>query len=418
MLLHAQDKGVHFEQGLTWDQVKAKAKAEKKDIFMDCYATWCGPCKIMDATVYPKDSVGIYLNKKFISVKVQMDTSKNDNGETKSWYADAKEIREEYAITAMPSFLFFNSAGKPMDKEVGAKDEKKFIAMVKDVFTPSNQYYTLFTSYQNSSLDYNMMPKLAKMADKIGEKDKSLQIAKDYMHQVLDKLPDSQFRKKENLGFISSFDKMVTTKDRIFELYYHHMAEMDSIMSDGYSKTFVNQIISNEEIVPAIEAAKNTKSEPNWKNMERTIKNKYGSSYADQNILTYKVFWYKFNKEWGNYTKYLSLSMNNNLNMYKEIGGLGALMGLNNNAFEVFKYSNNKKELSSALVWIELAIPMVEGYLKAGVLDTKANILYKLGRKEEAFATEQEAQALDPKSNKYKEVNEKMRLNLPTWSQN
>src|SRR5437016_7533889 len=70
-------KGVQFEKNLNWQQVLAKAKAENKYIFLDCFATWCGPCKLMDKNVYPNDTVGNYFNQNFISVKVQMDETKN-----------------------------------------------------------------------------------------------------------------------------------------------------------------------------------------------------------------------------------------------------------------------------------------------------------------------------------------------------
>ena len=36
--------GVNFEQ-LTFDEALSKAKAENKLVFMDCYTTWCAPCK-------------------------------------------------------------------------------------------------------------------------------------------------------------------------------------------------------------------------------------------------------------------------------------------------------------------------------------------------------------------------------------
>src|ERR1700744_5232469 len=71
--------GIHFETGKTWDQVLAKAKSEKKYIFVDCYATWCGPCKMMDRDIYPKDSVGNYMNSRYVSVKVQMDKTTMDD---------------------------------------------------------------------------------------------------------------------------------------------------------------------------------------------------------------------------------------------------------------------------------------------------------------------------------------------------
>ncbi len=39
-LAFAQQEGVHFEHGLSWEEITAKAKAENKGIFMDCYTTW------------------------------------------------------------------------------------------------------------------------------------------------------------------------------------------------------------------------------------------------------------------------------------------------------------------------------------------------------------------------------------------
>src|SRR5687768_17445714 len=83
------EKGIKFEQGLSWDQIKAKAKAQNKYIFIDSYATWCGPCKAMDQDVYPSEKVGNFFNDKFVSVKVQFDKMEQDTEQVKKWYADA-----------------------------------------------------------------------------------------------------------------------------------------------------------------------------------------------------------------------------------------------------------------------------------------------------------------------------------------
>src|SRR5260221_8961830 len=108
----SEDRRILFEPGLSWEQVKTKAKAENKYIFVDCYATWCGPCKLMDKEVYPNDTVATYINEKFIAVKLQLDSSKQDNENVKSWYATARKIGEEYEITGYPTFLFFTPDGK------------------------------------------------------------------------------------------------------------------------------------------------------------------------------------------------------------------------------------------------------------------------------------------------------------------
>src|ERR1700743_1441079 len=55
----AQEKGIHFEPVTErWGEVLKKAKAEHKDIFVDCYATWCAPCKAMDHDIYTNEKVG------------------------------------------------------------------------------------------------------------------------------------------------------------------------------------------------------------------------------------------------------------------------------------------------------------------------------------------------------------------------
>ncbi|KKX50276.1 thioredoxin domain-containing protein [Sphingobacterium sp. IITKGP-BTPF85] len=47
-----QEKGITFEHGLNWSQIKEKAKKENKFIFVDLFTTWCGPCKYMSASVF------------------------------------------------------------------------------------------------------------------------------------------------------------------------------------------------------------------------------------------------------------------------------------------------------------------------------------------------------------------------------
>ena len=42
------------------------AKVENKLVFMDCYTSWCGPCKRMAAQEFTQEKAGEYFNPRFI----------------------------------------------------------------------------------------------------------------------------------------------------------------------------------------------------------------------------------------------------------------------------------------------------------------------------------------------------------------
>ena len=201
--LYAQDKGVKFETGLSWKQIQAKAKAENKYVFVDGYATWCGPCKLMDQNTYPSEKVGDVVNTAFISVKAQMDSTKADNAYTKSWYADARELMSRYNVTAFPSFLFFSTDGKLVHRGVGYLKADDFIKVVKSAADPERQYYTLVELYKKGKLGYDAMPYLSDETSRFKDDQLSMAIGMDYIRNYLYKLPDNELYTPEHIHFLA-----------------------------------------------------------------------------------------------------------------------------------------------------------------------------------------------------------------------
>jgi thioredoxin 1 len=87
------------------NDILAKAKAEKKLIFIDAYATWCGPCKLMDRNVFTHSPTADFFNKNFISYKVNIE---KDNGPT---------LQLLYEVSALPGLLFLDVNGNLLLKE-------------------------------------------------------------------------------------------------------------------------------------------------------------------------------------------------------------------------------------------------------------------------------------------------------------
>lgn len=115
--LNAQ--GIIFEEGKTFEQLLTQAKKENKIIFMDCYTTWCGPCKRLAAEVFPKEEVGNYFNAKFINSKFDM-----EKGEGPS-------IATEFGVRAYPTMLWIDGNRKVVNRLVGLADPQTLIAAGK-----------------------------------------------------------------------------------------------------------------------------------------------------------------------------------------------------------------------------------------------------------------------------------------------
>lgn len=113
--------GINFSD-LSFAEAKALAKKKKKIIFIDAYASWCGPCKMLDKNTFSDQSVGTYFNDKFISVKI--DCEKHPDGRT---------VASTYSVTAYPTLIWIDAEGNLVKKEVGYKNPEQLLRAVQDI---------------------------------------------------------------------------------------------------------------------------------------------------------------------------------------------------------------------------------------------------------------------------------------------
>ena len=114
--------GIKFFQG-SLKEAKAKAKKENKLIFIDCYTTWCGPCKSMAKKTFVNKEVGEYYNKNFICLKMDMEKG------------EGIKIAGNYSIEAYPTYLFLDSKGEVKHRDLGFIDATRFIEVGKTALT-------------------------------------------------------------------------------------------------------------------------------------------------------------------------------------------------------------------------------------------------------------------------------------------
>lgn len=107
------DQGIQFFTG-TWQQAIDKAKKENKYIFLDAYASWCGPCKMMKNKIFTDRTVAEFYNKYFINVAIDMEKG------------EGPILAEKYAVEAYPTLIYFKPDGKLIGKAMGFRKSKEF----------------------------------------------------------------------------------------------------------------------------------------------------------------------------------------------------------------------------------------------------------------------------------------------------
>ena len=90
-------QGITFFKG-TFNEAVSKAKEENKLLFIDFYTTWCAPCKMMDANIFPNEEVGEYFNDRFVSIKIDAEKG------------EGIDLVKKYNVKGYPTSLGLNAS--------------------------------------------------------------------------------------------------------------------------------------------------------------------------------------------------------------------------------------------------------------------------------------------------------------------
>lgn len=98
----------------------SKAQQEAKIIFIDFYASWCGPCVQMQRTVFPQPKVAQFFNINFVNLKIDVDKHEPD-------------FVASMNIQSIPALVFMNSRGEVIFRATGYHSAEEFIDLGEQV---------------------------------------------------------------------------------------------------------------------------------------------------------------------------------------------------------------------------------------------------------------------------------------------
>ena len=100
-------------QELSLEKAREQARAENKPIFLDCYTSWCGPCKMLSPVLRKLAEENVDALK---VGKINVD--------------EQRELAMRFQVSGIPMLVIFKD-GKVVAKSVGYRPKSEIAAMLE-----------------------------------------------------------------------------------------------------------------------------------------------------------------------------------------------------------------------------------------------------------------------------------------------
>lgn len=338
--IYAQDGGIEFTHG-NWETVLATAKEQNKIIFVDAYASWCGPCKVMDKKVFTQKSVGDLYNTTFINAKIDMEKG------------EGPMLSKKYGVRAYPTFLFINSDGELVHKGVGGQSPEDFIKLGKAANDPTKQLVLLKKKYEG------------------GERDSKFLL--NYINALSAANSDAT---KPTAEYLASQDNPTSAEN--MELIFKTTRSIESkgfeIMKDNKEAFYAKY--GKERIQGLMDYCIQKSHRGNLEKMTECYNTVFPAE-SQRMIARYSVQHYMYDKSEGADEKFEDAAL-----LYMKKYDTENSNELNAISWHVYEVSTSRKILKKAAKWAKKSVELDSNYANN---DTLAALYYKLKKKKKAI---------------------------------
>ncbi|HAS39975.1 MAG TPA: hypothetical protein DCS93_05820 [Microscillaceae bacterium] len=202
-------QGIQFFKG-TWEEALKEATKTNKLLFVDAFATWCGPCKMMDKKVFVQKEVGDFYNKNFIPVKIDVDSK------------IGRPLATKYQVKAMPTYLFVAGNGKLVYRKLGYMQPKAFISVGKSAM----KFPQMIKQYNSGDRSKKFLNEYLAVVD-----DADAKVANKYLAGLSEK---EMLYDENNFKIMSNYVRNPDSK--AFQFFLAHTKE--------YQKEYGNQALN------------------------------------------------------------------------------------------------------------------------------------------------------------------------------
>jgi thiol:disulfide interchange protein len=104
-------------RAIAFDEATEEAARDGKMVFLDFYATWCPPCRRLDAVTWKDPEVVAWLEANAVPLKI--DAERNP------------ELAERFMVEAYPTLVFLDPSGREVLRVLGFRDPSSFLTAAK-----------------------------------------------------------------------------------------------------------------------------------------------------------------------------------------------------------------------------------------------------------------------------------------------
>jgi thioredoxin-related protein len=107
---------------MKYDQGLELAKKERKKVFVEFTAKWCGWCKKMHSSTFIDPDIVKMMDEHYVAVSVDGDS--RDTLNIDGWITSERALARQFKIRSYPTYWFLTSDAEPIAPVKGYRDKK------------------------------------------------------------------------------------------------------------------------------------------------------------------------------------------------------------------------------------------------------------------------------------------------------